>query len=335
MSHPPFIRAPIVDRLRLEPVPSGEPHRVRVVITENATGNETLVPAVVLRSGVAGPVVGVTAAIHGNELNGIAVIHKLLRQLRKTPLVAGTLVLIPLVNVPGYLQQQREFPDGTDLNRIMPGKADGNASQLYAHRFLDRIIRPLDHLFDLHTASTGRENTLYIRADMDDPDIAALARLMTPQIILHNPKADGTLRGAAQDLGIKALTVEVGDPQRLQAGLVRSARLGLQEALEHLGMLPNVSDPDGGEVVVCRSSRWLYTDRGGVLEVTVGLAEIVEPGQTVATLYNIWGDRVRTYSAPHRGIVIGRSTNPNAAAGSRLLHLGALDEERLGRARAS
>lgn len=325
MSHPPFIRAPIVDRLVLEEVPPGEPHRLRVVITENATGNETLVPVVVLNSGVAGPVVGITAAIHGNELNGIAVIHKLLAQLKRTPLVAGTVVLVPLVNVPGYLEQQREFPDGADLNRIMPGKPEGNTSQLYAHRFLDRVIRPMDHLFDLHTASTGRVNTLYIRADLDDPAIASMAELMAPQIILHSPKADGTLRGAAQDLGITAITVEVGDPQRLQAGLVRSARLGLQEALEHLGMLPNVSDPDPAEVVICRRSRWLHSDRGGVLEVTAPLAAIVQPGEPVATLYNIWGDRVRIYTAPERGIVIGRSTNPNAAAGARILHLGALD----------
>ncbi len=325
MSHPPFVRAPIVDRLELDIIPAGDPCRLRVVITENATGNETLVPVVVVKTGVEGPVVGVTAAIHGNELNGISVIHKLLGQLKRTPLVAGTLVMVPLVNVPGYLQQQREFPDGADLNRIMPGKPEGNTSQLYAHRFLDRVIRPMEYLFDLHTASTGRINTLYVRADLDDPDIANLAQLMAPQIILHSPKADGTLRGAAQDLGITAITVEVGDPQRLQAGLVRSARLGLQEALEHLGMLPNVSDPDPVDVVTCRRSRWLHSDRGGVLEVTVQLAEVVEPGHPVATLYNIWGDRVRTYTAPERGIVIGRSTNPNAAAGARIVHLGALD----------
>jgi predicted deacylase len=275
---------------------------------------------------MAGPVVGVTAAIHGNELNGIMVIHRLLREIVVTGLRGGAVVAVPIVNVPGYLRQQREFEDGTDLNRIMPGKDAGNESALYAYRFMDRVVAKFDYLIDLHTASTGRENSLYVRADMDDEKTATMARLISPQIVLHSPGADGTLRGAAQRRGIRAITVEVGDPQRLQRGLVRSARLGLQEVLENLGMLPDSgseASPGGdAKAIECRRSYWMHTDRGGVLTVLPSVAARVQKGDLVARMHNVWGDLVREYHAPEAGVIIGRSVNPCARAGSRVVHLG-------------
>lgn len=291
-------------------------------MTENATGNASLVPVIALAGPEPGPVVGITAAVHGNELNGIPVIHRLLSTLVKTGLRKGTLVAVPILNIPAYLRQQREFEDGVDLNRIMPGKEPGNMSSLYAHRVFNRVIRKFNYLIDLHTASSGRVNSLYIRANMDDEVTARLARLVAPQIIVHNPASDGTLRGAAEDIGIRALTIEIGDPQRFQRDLVRAARLGVQEILEHLGMLDNISDPETPTVIECSRSMWMYTDRGGILRVLPNLVDRVKAGQLVARLHDIWGDLVGEYHAPEDGVVIGKSVNPTARAGSRILHLG-------------
>ena len=322
MQPKPFVRPPIVERLDTESVEPGRVQRFRVVMTENATGNETLVPVVVLRGATAGPVVGVTAAIHGNELNGILVVHRLMEHIEKTGLIKGAVVAVPIVNIPGYLRMQREFEDGCDLNRIMPGSATGDESELYAHRFVERVLSRFNYLLDLHTASTGRANSLYVRANMRDPTTAQLARLIAPQIIVHSEDHDGTLRGTAVDLGIKALTLEVGDPQRFQRGLIRSARIGLQEMLNHLGLIDNDGDPEEREVVECSRSYWTYTDRGGVLSVISEVSETVKAGQVVARLHNVWGDMVREYEAPEDGIIVGRSTNPAARAGSRIIHLG-------------
>lgn len=324
MSTKPFVRPPIVSEIDLAELAPGVVHRRRVVMTENATGNETLVPVIIVRAAEQGPVVGVSAAIHGNELNGIPVIHRLVDVLTKHALLKGTVMAVPIVNVPGYLRQQREFEDGADLNRIMPGKSDGNESELYAHRFRERVLRHFDYLIDLHTASFGRVNSLYVRVDMTDEVAAKMARLLSPQIIVHSEGADGTLRGAAEDLGIHAVTVEVGDPQRLQPGLVRSARLGIQEVLEYLGMFPDISSPDDEPAVECSRSYWIYTDRGGVLEVLPSILDRVAEGDVIARLRNVWGDTVREYRAPQAGIVVGKSTNPAARAGSRILHLGVL-----------
>ena len=318
----PFVRPPIVQRLDLDAAEPGKVARFRVVMTENATGNETLIPVVVLRAEERHPVVGITAAVHGNELNGIPVIHLLMQQLERAGLLRGTVVAVPIVNVPGYLRLQRDFEDGVDLNRIMPGSPTGNESDLYAHRFVDRVLSCFDYLLDLHTASAGRANSLYVRANMENPITAQLARLIAPQIIVNCVDHDGTLRGTATDLGISAITVEVGDPQRLQSGLVRSARLGVQEVLQHLGMISADGNTENRDIVECSRGYWMYTDRGGVLTVLPGVAEHVREGELVARLHNVWGDLVREYVAPEDGIVVGHSTNPAARAGSRIIHLG-------------
>jgi hypothetical protein len=324
MTQTPFVRPPIVHRIDIDSLAPDQLHRFRVVMTENATGNESLVPVMVMRSIVPGPTVGFTAAIHGNELNGIPVIHRLLQTLTTTGLKSGTVLAAPILNIPGYLRQQREFEDGVDLNRIMPGSPGGDESSLYAHRLVERVLKGLDYLIDLHTASFGRVNSLYVRADMRNPETARLARLIAPQIIVHSPGGDGTLRAAAANLGIRAITVEVGNPLRFQDGLVRATRLGLQEVLEHLGVIGDISDPLPQEVTECSGSYWLYTDRGGILNVFPSVADRVSKGERVAELHNVWGDQVRVYTAPEDGVVIGKSTNPAARAGSRIIHLGVI-----------
>jgi hypothetical protein len=320
----PFVRPPIVSSLDLESFAPGEYHRVRMVMTENATGNETLIPVLVCRSANPGPVVGITAVVHGNELNGIQVIHRLVSAISAEILLRGTLIAVPIVNVPGYLNTQREFEDGQDLNRIMPGNAKGNNGELYAFRFIDRVARYFDYLIDLHTASFGRANALYVRADMTDPVSARMARLIAPQIIVHNTGRDGTLRSAMADRGAKAITVEVGDPHRFQHGLVQSTRLGIQDVLEYLEMIPDLEHPRDNEIIECHHSYWMYTDRGGVLEVFPEVASRVRKGELMARLYNVWGDLVREYEAPEDTVVVGKSTNPAAHAGSRVVHLGVI-----------
>jgi predicted deacylase len=322
MEPKPFVRPPIVLAVEIDALEPGLVHRMRVVMTENATGNETLVPVIVLRAEERAPVVGIVAAVHGNELNGIRVIHRLVDQLASTGLRCGTVVAVPIVNVPGYSRQERDFEDGVDLNRIMPGSPNGNESALYAHRFVDRVVRHCDYLLDLHTASAGRANSLYVRANMRDADTAQMARLVAPQIIVHCEGGDGTLRGAAERLGARAVTVEVGGPQRLQRGMVRAARHGVVDVLAHLGMVGDVVHPSPHDVVECERSYWMHTDRGGILTVLPDLCEWVEQDQVVARLRNVWGDVVREYAAPDAGVVVGKSTNPTARAGARILHLG-------------
>lgn len=309
-----------VDEVDLASLDAGGNHSLAVALAEDGSGRPLRVPVLVMRGQSDGPVVGITAVVHGNELNGIPTIHRLFEILSGKPLT-GTVIAVPIVNVPGYLANQREFHDGTDLNRIMPGRPQGTFAEIYAHRFLERVVDRFDYLIDLHTASFGRVNALYIRADMTARVPSTLARLAQPQLIVHNQGADGTLRGAAAARGIPAITIEVGDPQKFQKGLIEHSRIGVQAVLAHLGMIPPIA-PLEQVTVECARSYWLRTDAGGVLYHELEPAQRVRAGDILATQRNAYGDLVRTYQAPEDAIVIGCSMNPVAHTGARIVHLG-------------
>ncbi len=313
-----------VEGLDLEAMPPGHAARFMVELVQDPLGRALRVPVMVLKGKKSGPVVGIVGALHGNELNGIRVIHQLFARTDVSKL-RGTLVAINVANVPGYLMHQREFMEGTDLNHIMPGKEGGNEAQVYAYRLFHRIVKQFDYLLDLHTASFGRINSLYIRADMTHPITARMAYLQRPQIILHNPPNDQTLRGSAMEQEIPAITIEIGNPHLFQANFIQRSLIGIRATLSELGMLPKKGKLVAGpEPIICRKSQWLYTTTGGILEVFPGVVEMVEEGQLVAQVRNIFGDIVEEYHAPFAGIVIGKSTDPAAQTGARILHLGQL-----------
>lgn len=307
--------------LTIEDFPLGAVSRVHIEVVGDGLAADVLVPVLVARGPKLGPVFGITAAVHGNELNGISVIHDIFEKLDPRALI-GTVVGVAAVNVPGLHNHQREFVDGHDLNHIFPGLATGNVAQVYAHRIMQRIVRHFDYLVDLHTASFGRINSLYVRADMTHPQCARMAYLQRPQIIVHNPPRDRTLRGAAMNRHIPAITVEIGDPQRFQPSYIRSSRIGLRAVLADARMLPRRAIKLGGEPVICERSYWLYADRGGLLEVVPLPTDHVKAGDLVARLRNGFGDIIREYLAPEDGIVVGKSVNPVGQTGARILHLG-------------
>jgi uncharacterized protein len=317
------VRSADVDDLDLASLEPGYRWHLRWKVAEDGIGRARRIPIIVLRGKRPGPRFCVTAALHGNELNGIPVIHRALDAVAISRL-RGTIIALPALNVPGMLRTMREFEDGTDLNHIMPGALNSTGAHHWAYRIADLVTSNADRLIDLHTASSGRINSLYVRADLEDEHTARMAMLQRPSIILHNPPSDRTLRGAAAEQGIPAITVEVGDPNRFQARHIRPTIGGLRAVMADLGMVGAKQRVPCPPPVICRSSAWLYTDRGGLLDGLPDINEIVEEGQVIGRQVDAYGDVVREYHAPHRGIVIGRSVNPVAPTGARLLHLGVL-----------
>ncbi|MFA7481736.1 MAG: succinylglutamate desuccinylase/aspartoacylase family protein [Vulcanimicrobiota bacterium] len=287
---------------------------------ESASSDAVRVPFIVAGGLQDGPVLGVCAAVHGNELNGIKIIHSLLKELDLRKL-KGSLVCAPIVNVPSYNAGIRNFVDGIDLNHVFPGKSDGKPAEQYARAFCKTFIPSLDYLIDIHTASEGRINTMYVRSDMADPKSRQMAVDFNPQIILHAKGGDGTLRAAARRRKVSAITVEAGDPAVIQGRMVYEGEIGVLNVMRGLGMLEGEKqtfrDP-----VVCSSSRWIRSNTGGLLETRFKLGERVEKGQILAITRDPFGNKTNEYGAPHSGIVIGMSTNPSAGSGTRFCHLG-------------
>ena len=314
-----------VDALEIENLPRGQFSRLFIEIVENGIGRPIQAPVVVARGKQDGPIFGITAALHGNELNGIPVIHQLLKRINLKSL-SGSIVCVIAANMPGLLAQQREFTDGVDLNHIMPGKPYGKLSHVYAHRLVDRITSNFDYLVDLHTASEGRVNSLYVRADLNEPMTAQMAFLLRPQIIVHNPPSDYTLRGTAAEHGKPAITVEICDPQKFQRDPIKRTVQGIRRILNHVGMTS--SKPRTSEVpkppVLCSKSYWVLSERGGMIQVQPRAADYVTKDQPIASQMNIFGDIVHEYVAPEDGIVIGHAVNPVGQTGERILHLGRL-----------
>lgn len=311
----------VLTDLDLESMPSGVVTRCWVEIAHNGLGEAERVPVLVARGGKPGPVVGLTAAVHGNELNGIPVLHRLFDRV-DCAVLRGTIVGVPVVNVPGFHAGRRRFVDDQDLNHLFPGRPDGSVSDVWVHRLLDRVIRHVDVILDLHTASFGRVNCLYVRADMSDPTTARMAFLQRPQIIVHNPANDRTLRGSAAALGIPAITVEIGDPHRFQERYIRGTIQGIRAVLMELGLVPKRPLAHGPPPVVCASSSWVHTDAGGLLTVLPSVTDAVRQGEVIGRLVDVFGGLVQEYRAPHDGVVIGHSVDPVARTGARLVHLG-------------
>lgn len=314
---------PMIQEFRLEDTPKQSIRHYWMKIISDGLGNPISVPLIVARGKEDFPILGLTAAIHGNELNGIPVIQRLFNEIDVADL-KGTIVGIPVVNIPSFTRKKRRFNDGVDLNHIMPGKEDGNVSQVYVYRFIERIVKHFDYLLDLHTASFGRINSYYIRADMKHPITRKLALIQNAQIIVHNPPSDGTLRGAAESLDIPAITLEVGNPNTFQKKLIRSGVEGIHNVLSYLEMTDDEIEAPETEAVLCKRSYWIYTDRGGLLTIPVNLTDHVKKGDLIASLRDIFGNVTREYFAPEDGVVIGKSVNPVNQSGGRILHLGIL-----------
>lgn len=311
----------IIDELHLDDLSAGTIHQRWLHLVSDGFGESIHIPVVIARGMEEGPVLGVTAAIHGNELNGIPVIQRLIRNLDPRVL-RGTIIGALTLNVPGLMLHQRQFNDGTDLNRIAPGRPDGNVSEIYIHRLVQRLLPSLDYLIDLHTASAGRVNSWYIRADMDREATARMARLQNPDIILHNRANDGTFRGTACSMGIEAITLELRDPHIFQFDVIGDALRGVENVLVDLNMIESNGPRKVQPTVYCPDSSWLYSDDGGILNIPVKIGQVLERGQKMAELRDIFGDLKKSYYAPNEGIVIGKSVDPIAQTGSRIIHLG-------------
>ncbi len=320
-----FNDARVVEELDVDHLPRESRTRLLVALVHDGLGRPLRVPVMAARGKREGPVFGITAVLHGNELNGIPVIHNLFHSLDLQAL-RGTVIAVVVVNIPAYLNHERTFDDRTDMNHIMPGKSNGNIAEVYAHRFVDRIASKFDYLIDLHTASFGNVNSLYVRADMTDPVTAEMAYLQRPQIILHNPASDHTLRGTAMEMDIPAITIEIGNPQIFQKKQVKASLGGIRRVMSEVGMLPRRPVSPGEVPVLCAGSKWLYTDHGGLLEVLPGPTDLVAAGDVIARQTNIFGDLLCEYQAPEDGIIIGKSVNPVGQTGARILHLGSVVE---------
>ncbi|MBL7471310.1 succinylglutamate desuccinylase/aspartoacylase family protein [Robertkochia sediminum] len=302
--------------------PKGEISKFWLHIINNGLGEPIRVPILVARGQKEGPVLGLNAALHGNELNGINVIQRVFDRLDSSDIVLkGTVIGILVANVPGVLLGQRRFNDDFDLNRQAPGSENGIASSVYIHRLIDRVIKHFDYFLDLHTTGYGKQNCWHIRADLSDKETKNLALLQNPEAILHSTPDEKTLRGYASSLGIKSLTLELKDPFIFQPEVVNESAVAIWNVMNYLDMVPNPRSNPFEDTWLVEKSRWMRSNAGGILTVFPEILSSVEEGEKIAEVRNIFGELNMEFFAPNSGIVIAKNVNPIAQTGSAILNL--------------
>jgi uncharacterized protein len=286
------------------------------------TFSSATVPAAVLiaHGSAPGPVVCLTAAIHGDELNGIETIRRVMHDLDPGRL-SGTVVGVPIVNIQGFHRGSRYLPDRRDLNRFFPGNRSGSSASRIAHSLFFNVIVHCNALVDLHTGSFHRANLPQVRADLNNPGTLAITQGFGSTVILHGEGAKGTLRRAATDAGIPAVTLEAGGPMEVQEEAVRQSEQGIRLLLDHLGMYrePGVRKTP---VPAYYRSRWVRTDHGGILSSRVELGHQVLVGDLLGTVIDPLTNQQQEIRSPLNGRVIGMAVDQFVMPGYATFHIG-------------
>jgi uncharacterized protein len=301
-------------------VEPGERRDLAPSASESYTGDRTTLPMAVLNGVADGPRVFVTAAVHGDELNGIATCRALLDELEPEAL-AGSLIVVPIVNVLGVQIGSRYLPDRRDLNRSFPGAHDGSVAARIARLVVDEVIIGSDVGIDLHTAANHRSNIPQVRVDADDEEARSLAITFGAPFVLTAKLRPGSLRAVAGELGVTVLTYEGGAPSRFDPDAIEVARRGVLRVLGRLGMISQAPPPAHAAPMVLPSSRWLRAHRGGVLELHVGPGERIVPGQPLWTTVSPLGAERSSEEATEEAYVIGATTLPLVQPGHAVLHI--------------
>jgi uncharacterized protein len=301
-------------------VEPGERRDLSPTASESYTGDRTTLPMAVLNGAGDGPRMFVTAAVHGDELNGIAVCRNLLDRLDPVDL-DGTLIVVPIVNVLGVQFGSRYLPDRRDLNRSFPGSHDGSMAGRIARLLLDEVIVGCDVGVDLHTAANHRTNVPQVRVHTGDETARSLAVTFGAPFVLDAKLRPGSLREIAFDRGVPVLTYEGGGPLRFDDDAIEVATTGTLRVLARLGMIDDAPPPSHAAPMVLHASRWLRAERGGLLELHVAPGDRVEAGQPLWSTVGPLGQERNTQEAEEEGYVIGATTLPLVAPGQALLHV--------------
>ncbi|QKF68365.1 peptidase M14 family metallocarboxypeptidase, succinylglutamate desuccinylase/aspartoacylase-like protein [Arcobacter venerupis] len=284
----------------------------------------TNLPIKIIRGKKDGPVVFVSAAIHGDELNGIEIIRRL-RKLNILNKLKGTLILVPIVNVYGIMNLSRYLPDRRDLNRSFPGSIKGSLASRVAQIFFDEIVCKCNLGIDLHTASIHKSNLPQVRTNIDDEYTFNLAKSFQAPVVLHSELRDGSLRSVAQESGIPILLYEAGEALRFHEFSIRIGVKGIINVLREMEMLPSVvRKKNFKSPIVTRFSTWIRSSESGMLRTIKALGDTVKKDEIIAYIDEPMGDDSFEIKALFDGVIIGKSEIPLVQEGDAVFHIAKL-----------
>jgi hypothetical protein len=301
----------------------GETREIYLKVSESFLSSSILIPVTVIRGTKPGPTAFISAAIHGDEINGIDIVRRLIFDIDHENL-AGTLIAIPVVNIPGFLGQTRYLPYHRDLNRFFPGKKNGNNAERIAYRLFKEVVSKCDFGIDLHTASSGRSNLPHLRGDMSDPEVRKLARAFGATVLVNQPGVRGSLRREATQAGVPTILFEAGEAGRFSKRVSQAGLRGVLNVLAEMKMWPSPRHKRPPFQVIVRESQWVRAEKGGILDLDIRPGDLIYKGDTIGTILNPFGRTVTEIRAPATGIIIGITTQPITVPGTGIAHVARL-----------
>ena len=300
-------------------IASGDTVDLRLPVSATFTGDEQAIPLRVTRAFEPGPTLLVTAAVHGDEINGTGIVHELMFTSRPE-LIRGTLILVPVVDLFGFETQDRYMPDRRDLNRCFPGNPNGSLSKRVAAALFREIVRKSDYCLDLHSAATGRTNFPNVRADLDNVGCRRLAKAFGCELMVNGTGPEGSMRRSAVRAGVPTIILEAGEPSKIEPTVLEIGVRGVQNVLAELKMIDSPIRRPPYQTRVVRTT-WLRAQAGGLLRFHVAPGDLVDQGQAISTNVSIFGESQNTLVAPCDGIVLGMTTLPVVKPGEPICHL--------------
>jgi len=303
-----------------EEVAPGETVRLELPVARLPTHTQLSLPVTVVNGASEGTRLWLSAALHGDELNGMEIIRRVLERVDARRM-AGLLIGVPIVNVIGFINQSRYLPDRRDLNRSFPGSSRGSLASLMAHLFMTEVVSRCTHGLDLHTAAPPRTNLPQVRGNLDDPEIRRCAEAFGAPILVHGLGPPGTLRAAAGRQGRTVLLYEAGEPLRFNDEAIEIGVTGVLRVMGELGMIRDAPARLRTPGRVARRTTWVRAPQSGVIYLEVGLGERVARRAHLARITDPLGGRPVEVRAPWDGVVIGHTNNPLVHRGDGILHL--------------
>lgn len=323
-SHSPFI-------LGEETIAPGTQADIGLPITTMATGFNSQLAVRVLHGATPGPTIFVSGAIHGDEIMGTAIIQRLANILSPETL-SGTVMLVPVANIFGFLSHTRYLPDRRDLNRSFPGTATGSLAGQFAHVFFSEVVGRAQLGIDFHSAAAHRYNLPQIRIAAGNKRLVELAMAFGAPVIIESPLRDGSLRALAQENGVEMLLMEAGEALRFDRFSIEAGVSGTLRVMAHMGM---IEEDDGlstvGVPARSNKTQWVRSPRGGVTHRMRKSGDAVKKGDLLAAVAGLFGEEPQEIISPIDGIIIGHATLPVVHQGDALFHIARVDHpERVG-----
>ena len=303
-----------------EIITPGQLRRFELPVSRLTTQTLLSLPVTVVNGVDPGPKLWLSAAIHGDELNGVEIIAQILGRVDPKQL-RGTIIAVSIVNVFGFIEQSRYLPDRRDLNRSFPGSENGSLASRLANLFMREIVERSTHGIDLHTAAVHRTNLPQIRANLEDETTYRCAKAFGAPIMMHSKSRFGSLRHAATKKGLPVLLYEAGEALRFDPRAIEFGVRGILRVMNCLEMYQDELISNPADSLESRDSKWIRASCGGIFHLEVNLGEKVTRKQELGFITNAFGEKRVAVRATVNGIVISYTQNPLVNQGDAIIHL--------------